>query len=249
MNSELVPTPVVDKNGRLTTVHKHGTVAGRRAASFPAPHVPAVPLPSREDIISGIMDQIREMDFIFSEYEAKEIRSYLEERTPEFLSKAGAVFRSPKSAVIAGKLIRGLETPTLINEAVLYMPQMEYRGFWETVHLIKTLHGYYPGLPKADDYSEVDQSVQDRCLALLKVTCAARHMGQTDKALKATTVGRNNRDRAYVLRDERLISLLLEQPQRADEIVRIIAERGTAEFGVIHAVLNAESVALSDGTL
>ena len=247
--NNLIPTPIVDKNGRLTTVHKRQEVAGKENITLPSPVV-TEPKRSKQDMISGIIEEMREMDLCWDGDETESATSTLGGySTSSLLMVEDALQKDAESASLAGLLVNAGESQVLVSEALLYMPQMVYKVFWDAVRQVKTLHGFYPTLPPCDDYSKADEYVQQQCAALLKVTSAVDTMARDgNQTMKMTAVG-NKSDRVAILSDSRLIEYVIDHPQSADQIVDLIEDRGVSDYRVIHAVLHSESLALSNGML
>ena len=250
MTNPLVPTPVVDKNGRLTTVYKRQEVSGRDGSVLPSPVVTELKR-AKQDIISGIVEEMREMNLCWNDDEIESITHTLNGYAiASLLMVEDALQKDAESASLVGLLIQAEEEQEFVSEALLYMPQMGYKGFWDAARQVKTLHGYYPTLPPCDDYSKADEYVQQQCAALLKVTAAVDTMARDgNQTMKMTAVGNKNLDRVAILSDSRLIEYVIDHPQSADQIVALIADRGVSDYRVIHSVLHSESVALSSGML
>jgi hypothetical protein len=251
MTSNLTPTPVVDKNGRQTTVYKRAEGSVKYATVIPAP---VVVDPAQDEIdakVNWIIDEIDESVHLSDQEDREAVRSTLETYSPEFLIKVEEALQHLETVTIASLLIAAGESESLVSEALTFMPQMEVVRFHESLNLVKSLHrDYYPGLPKVKDYGVADDHVQSQCIAILKISLAMkRYSDDRDGDLRMVDVGTENIDRAAIMADQRMIALVLERPDEADLIVDTIRERGTGEFGVIHAVLSNEAIALSSGTL
>lgn len=249
MTQHLVPTAIVDKNGRLTTVHRRAASSVPKPSDFPSP-VPRLAERSKQEIIPGIIDELNELKMIDAG-DVEYLTEKLDEYTLDFLVRAEAALQeSPEMSSLVGLLIESGADEFHINEAIRFFPEMESRDFWDALRLIKTLHGYYPSLPEEDDYSKASPAVQSQCSALLKVTSAVRLSTRDERGtMRMISVGDKNFDRVAILNDERMIALVLDNPEQAERIIEIITDRGSAEFGMVHAVLHAESLALASGTL
>lgn len=251
MTNNLIPTPVVDKNGRQTIVYKRSEGSVRPTTGFPAPLATNSTQDEIEARTNRIIDEIGESVHLADQEDREMVRSTLETYSPEFLIKVEEALQHLETVTIASLLIAAGESEPLVNEALTFMPQMEVVGFHESFRLVKSLHrDYYPGLPKVKDYGVADDHVQSQCLAILKVSLAMkRHSDDRDGDLRMVDVGTENIDRAAIMADQRMIALVLERPDKVDLIVDTIRDRRTGEFGVLHAVLNNEAIALSSGTL
>jgi hypothetical protein len=251
MTNNLIPTPVVDKNGRQTTVYRRAEETVSHATGIPAPMVAAPVQDEVEKRINRIIDEIGESVSLADQEDREAIRSTLETYSPEFLIEVEEALQHLETVTIASLLIAAGESEPLVNEALTFMPEMEVVGFHESFRLVQSLHrDYYPGLPKVENYGAADDHLQSQCLAILKVSLAMkRHSDDRDGDLRMADVGRRNIDRAAIMADQRMIALVLERPNDVDLITDTIKERRTGEFGVIHAVLSNEAIALSSGTL
>lgn len=251
MASNLIPTTVMDKNGKQTTVYRRAEEQNNRAAVIPAPMSVSKARGERAARIDGIIDEIAESVTISGDVERGYIRSTLEGYSPHFLIKVEDALQHIETVTIASTLIQSGESQSFVSEALTFMPQMEVVGFYESLRLVQSLHkDYYPGLRKVEDYGAADKHLQSQCLAILKVSLAMkRHSEDRNGDLRMVDVGTEQIDRAAIMADQRMIALVLENPDKVDLIVNAIKERRTGEFGIIHAVLNNEALALSSGTL
>jgi hypothetical protein len=251
MTNNLIPTPVVDKNGKQTTVYRRADEIASRTTGIPAPMAVAPSQGEMDARIDWIIDEIAESVSIAYEEERNSIRSTLEAYSPEFLIRVEDALQHIETVTVASTLISSGESQSLVSEALTFMPQMEVRGFYESLRLVQSLQkDYYPGLRKVEDYGVADEHLQSQCLALLKVSLAMkRHSEDRSGDLRIVDVGRENLDRVPIMADQRMIALVLEHPAKADLIVDTIKERRTGDFGVLHAVINQEAIALASGTL
>lgn len=241
----------MDKNGKQTTVYRRAEAPGSHAAHIPAPVV--VPR-GRDEVaeqIDRIIDEIDESVAISGEGERGRIKSTLESYSPNFLSVVEESLQHLETVTIASVLIQNGESQSLVSEALTFMPQVETERFYERLRVVQSLHSdYYPGLRKVEDYGVADKHLQSQCLAIFKVTLAMKqHSEDRSGDLRMAGVGPEKVHRAAIMSDQRMIALVLEKPEKADLIVDTIRERRTGDFGVIHAVVNQEAIALSSGTL
>lgn len=123
--------------------------------------------------------------------------------------------------------------------------------------LLNGLH-YYSQLPQTEDYSTADQQTQQQVHALLTV---GHKLGeeQYDRLSTALNGGPEtfelpleyvdpNHGSNKVAGDD-LINLILEYPQRADQIADIIIERNTSDVALIRSIVTSSTPSLSNGTL
>lgn len=249
MNNNLVPSPIVDKNGRYTTVYRRMDEPASTAVGIPAPIVSGVSEREIEARVKRIMDEVSEIVSFFDEVAYEEAESTVRAYSPELLVRIEDAFQELETSTIAALLIQDGEDEAMVSEFIEYVPDLNgIDNFFEAKRAVMSLRGdFYPGLPESADYGSAESHVKEQCHALMKVTSALK----TEEAgeLRLVTLSAEPNERAWIIADQRLISLVLERPQDVDLIVKTIKEKHTGDFGVMHAVLHAESLPLADGSL
>ena len=252
MNQPLIPTPVVDKNGRLTTVHKRNDLGASSDISIPAPIVAIPEQPSKKKLVGKLADRIDDILCLDDPEQKDYLVENLTEYDHDFLVKLDGLGDS----WLAATLVNDHEPAIMINETLAFVDGIKAYSTPDAIDLVRTLHSY-PLLGKYRDYSLAPQEVQDQCVRLLRVADAMR-CHSSDNLERGLRILQDDElddtrnpslDSSYLLSDERMIQGILDDPAFADRAITVIKERGTSHYDAIVAVLNHEQVALSDGVL
>jgi hypothetical protein len=236
----LVPTPTVDKNGKLTTVYRRQEDTAGKGRVLPAPVVARNP------------DLIRNVSFLLTSAASepaikmnasKQIAGYSSELlqrihdaiTDETLEKHE---QDMLKANFLHKIGSGSTLPS-VEEAVLFFPLMTGLRKNSANEVISSLR-CYPQLPKSSNYAREREDVQKKCSAIVRVMGMIYLLPQRDFRFERGS---------YVFSDDRLTDLVLEFPERADEIGTIIVERRSFDPDMIRSVLTTDASALGSGIL
>lgn len=122
-----------------------------------------------------------------------------------------------------------------MNEMLCFMwPLLSRFNIWYLVATIPATLRAYKSLPPMDDYSKTADAVRDQYAALLNVTItiSGEFLGETAKSEAFI-----NED--GTIRDQRLIDLLMQHPERGEQIASLIEERQTADFDMISEVASS----------
>lgn len=140
---------------------------------------------------------------------------------------------------------------SMVREALHFMPYVSSMNqLWNVDDgvvplMLRSLHAY-PGLPECADFSVETEAVRDQCAALLVVSNAIlTHTSKDDSNISVARRGNT----VQIIADDRLVRLILDSPDLAEDIASLIETRGTADFGLIENVLTAPSAALREGAL
>lgn len=241
MSKPLIPTPVVDKNGRLTTVHKKAVEAGTGSVTIPAPTFaePSFLERQREIILWSVAGSLR-----MTAKKQEEVKKTISGYSDGFLPKLVEALEDEDRTSATAHLIFHGKDEREVGEMIRFLPSTDITGFTGSFALIKTLHGYYPGLPDAEDYSLASADVQSQCESLLHVTCAVRECSpEWFNWMRRVDV---DDDSTMILKDERLVALALERHDVCLKIVDVIYERESADFDIIGPALSG---VLGEGNL
>lgn len=137
----------------------------------------------------------------------------------------------------------GNQSAADVHEYFIFRPHMNPDlGHIIVSSFISALH-QYPQLPAMENYAEAPAEVQEKVIALLKVTEAvASHPSTNRKSLTDVREG-------VLLSGDNLIQLVLDRPEDADHIARIITERHTTDTAFITTILDSSAPALSHGII
>ena len=133
-----------------------------------------------------------------------------------------------------------------VHEFLVFRPYLDekiYRG--AVLKAIKGIHTYAQ-LPVADNYAEADDDVQEKVIAMLRVTERMIFAYDTyyDKSYPiAFSRG------ATVLVGNDLIRLVIANPSKAEIISQTLIERGTSGVSLLESVIRDDVQSLSRGIL
>lgn len=274
-NRNLVPTPIVNKNGVRTTVHKKVTLAPSAAVTLPSPAIAtgsAVLSPEgRTEAITMINDKVKESQSL-NEWNPKKW-SY---------GDLGTTLRSCSDAVIIAIRDLLLVDPrgflqreerddflfalaqknekvsgTTIHEYITYAEHLRGTPMSTKVDLIKGLHSYHQ-LPAMQDYSDADQETAVSVITLLSVTKSLYSLDLMKNlfasSIQKTSAGNHipvTSDDGDIVRltDNNLVTLLIERPEAASEIKAIITGKGIIDGNLIREMLDSETPSIRDGLI
>jgi hypothetical protein len=255
MNGNLIPTPVVNKNGVRTTVYKREVGEGAsRGKGIPAPSRTTV---KRSDREYGVEEKITAEcsgSLGNSGFDANLLRHYLRGYSEETLSRLEEAFREPQSddertykhtlSIIMGRGCKEEYLNDLMsflpNNLRLARPLRSIRYYYELQHL------------PVGKISEDDETYE-RVLALVRTTEQARvslNLMYGDVPVGAALVGITEAPdyECFVFRDERVTKLVLDNPDREHLIRKVIADRSSVDYEVLREALDIGS-AMGNGSL
>lgn len=254
INPNLVPTLTVDVNGRTTTVHKK-PMTGALNAAIPAPAVREPRPKGRDEIIEGVITALWRLSGPVGDYEAHQIRLVVSDHTTEFITRVVEISEGEDTDLALGVVqhISAGEVEPLINEVIHFHKLSGGTSYWDSSALVRTL-GQYSALEMNEDLSKTDDLVQQQCLAIMKaasvIDTESRHDKKDDShplEYLPTHYGRN----MPIIKDESILELIMEQPESAEEIARIVAEHGDSETdaGFVIGIMQGINPALAEGGL
>jgi hypothetical protein len=271
-SNNLVPTPIVNKNGVRTTVHKKTNPASTATAILPAPGITtdsAVLSPKgRIEIIKTINSTVKEYQSLngwnpkkwsygdlgttlhsCSDTAIIAIRDLLLTDPKGFLQREERddfLFAlAQKDEKVSG---------TTVHEYVTYREHLKSCTMPTKIKLIKGLHSYTQ-LPAMENYSDAAPETKTSIIALLSV---AKNLYRSDliKDLLSpatnSTVSKapvSSNDGPLRLTDNNLVALLIERPEAADEITIIITEKGISDGELIRDMIESDTPSIRDGLL
>lgn len=255
MNNNLVPTTVVDKNGRLTTVHRKPASPATSAHTIPSPVLSHVET-QRESIVRLVVHSSK----LANEKMVTKVIETVASFSPEHLPHVKAALEDENLVRGISHVIRWGGSERHVREAIRFLPHFGERRWIAGLGLVRSLHGFkkdstemrYSGLPLVDDYSAADEKTQLQCEALLKVTRAIDDCPYKDSHQWLTSVeigdeySKHHFTQTAVIEDERLVRLTLERYEDVALIVDAIMSRKTADYDVIGPMMEN---ALGEGNL
>lgn len=237
----LEPTRTVDKNGRLTTVYKKKSSGSKSLLTVPMPK-PLVMQVDRQRIVS---DFDAHFESVGMSVGARGIMmGALEDYSDELLGKLDEARSdlAPGLRLVGTSLSRG-ETENDLSEQLYFFRELDGSMYYAARHLVDSLH-HYPQLPASVDYSKESDEVRAQCSALIAVGRVSSNLGGygVDEVFDSSKG-------EYVLRDERLVELVLAHSDKAVLISDFIRSRRTLDVDVLTEFVSSESKALSTGLL
>lgn len=248
-NPDLVPTLIVDVNGRTTTVHKR-TDGYRSASQFPAPSFQG----KREQLIASVGSFLEEALPIMEDdaqyrqmltYSRNSIKTYPDELLEKIIASSEEDERSRRAV---GRLIRIRAKPEILDECLTFFPQVPLHP--QTSEAAIRALRLYPQLPSCDNFAKADERTQKQCIALVTVTSIMDvdfELIHPD-ALEWHECG-DDANMYPVIKDQRIVNLLMERPEAAQRIADFIKERHTSDFDLIEAMLQSAHSAFDEGAL
>lgn len=244
----LVATPTVDKNGRLTTVHK-------RADAGSAKTVPAIPKVSLSSSPEENSKNVVESAFHTDVQGVK--------MPPNIREKMMATL-NPNTLPLMEKMLReygggmtGFRKATdysaanrsfaLLNSYMALMDESQDKDRDRQLHTLYTLCGLQLSRPGKTqiDIADPDDPKAEGARAYVKAIADYLDTG----LVIAERVPKKASQTAYVFLDREVGTLIIERPDRADEIVDLYRKHGMFDRGLFEAALDSDAQALNDGVL
>jgi hypothetical protein len=242
----LVPTRTVDKNGRTTTVHVKPSAVrnGSLLSVVPVPSAPGHREIDREKLVEGLVDEWQS-----SRYDddlRNRLRDTLSMYSDELLERlTNEALESFPALWMRHSVSRGL-AESQINEQLEFFPIISNgESHYIAKNMIWSLHGY-PDLLASDDFSKAGEKTKQQCRALLLVTDAMNNGAFGDVFKDEQPI--------FILKDERLVKLVINHSDKVEMIVDFIRDRskvfsGSLDTGLLADMIASESLAVSAGLL
>lgn len=265
MNQNLVPTPIVNKNGVPTTVHKKAPqLATNSAAAVPAPSLKQKPRTPTTTMTPEQRAQSIELFVMLSNQGMPLERPSADNKLREGLNKY--------SDELLVKLLTHAQKDDTSNGAFLLAVEgktEEYMHTYLALHgdkydlIFETGRGYSFNLPEAVDslaeYTQLPYEHSDdyyqKAIALTGVVAAIQYKipyeenGQAANAQYLSYSPAPDSKWTARLSNNYLVDFILERPDQWEEIADIITTRHTQDPDVIQPILDYEVSAMRDGTL
>jgi hypothetical protein len=249
MTRNLHPTPITDKNGKQTTVHKKAQPLPTAAESS----IPAPSLPVKKDLIevrqsaearvTELYDKHHDSSVDYSSYLHREIQQYSE----RILNSIDLATRNDDdlSRGVVEEIVNG-EDHALINAAIHYYRESGSTDYFRTALDVRALVTYSP-LQKHRDLGDVDEHTQKQCLALMRFS----HLIDTLPASPSPFLAYVPYDsfEMRLIKDESLIELIANRPDDVEMIAGIVLQYGTTNSAVISGVMAGMHPAVAEGYL
>lgn len=224
-SSDLTPTPIVDKNGRQTTVHKrHNAVSTSTAlAALKPPAASSAYHIDRLSMYAPVEYMLKE-ELILKDRRLsnEQIGEMLDDLHPDTLLKLETIKNDFEGGYfVVQQAIHesavGASVAPMNNLALFYdgVPEHEHerRRYMAYVNGL----GNSPGFDDDEDFSKSPESVQRAMKAVFKVT-----LGVTREHYRTSNIGGSM---WTYLSSNALVSLIMDRPDDAERIIAILADR------------------------
>lgn len=239
----LVPTPTVDKNGKQTTVYRSAAPSAQKK-KVPAPVPPSVNSLDEDTALVMKMLGLKGNDA------RRQVLSVLWQFPAPFrLTLQGFLRQKDRELAthIAG-MIHSNEGQTTIRECDSLLRAIDVPDLELGTALVKSLR-HCNELEWAGDYSVTDDELRAKCIALMNVTAAVVEVAPDmwpALVLVPNTTGDMD---SPIIRDKLLVRAVLEQPEEAPAITKVIRDSGLTSYRPIRAILDGVAAPLVDGVL
>lgn len=244
----LIPTATVDKNGRQTTVHKRMDAGGPgRAMNIPQPVIQAQPADNCKLIVTAGF----EAD-IYAVKMSDNVREKMMDTLDQFtLTRAENTLRESNTALKhfrkATYWCAQNRNFAVVNSLTLLTEESEDKSATHQERILLALMGVQhirgPKTPEID-LTNPDDDRAEGARALVKM---AVERGFPEGLI--SMIGPKKDQNAIVFIDQGVGNLIMDRPDRADEIVDMYQGRKPFDRGLYEAALDNNVRALNDGAL
>jgi hypothetical protein len=258
-NSNLTPTVVSDKNGKITTVHKRQDSAAVPVSNVPAPVISESmsPLPSKAVLARRVVDKLEYPTLHMEPVRAK-IKKWVDRSTPAQLAvldeAVGWAFgdcSEYEQSVITG-ILNPLATTRGDTQAIdeLLALREAFCSDWaeKTEPGIYTdmLEGFVYGIRDEKNRSKPldlsDEGVNRQNIALLRFAYELMERAKTPEYLPTTeyVLDEHTQAAAYVYKSDDLKALICQYADRVDDLISLALDNDTTDAHRLRALLEHE---------
>jgi hypothetical protein len=242
--NHLITEVRVDKNGVPVTRHVKPLASSANKAAPPVPAVPDAVRESREYAMQVIMEH----SMGFGSGLMEEVLESFSDDTMVLI--AGAVGEDDDQVFPeeAAALIGYSGNETEIREYMAFSPGLrDDDDFESTLDYIHGLHTY-PKLSRIEDLALTDEDTRKSCHTLLKAAVLFHEDEERGHPAAGKTFIEKRGREFPVVGNQQLVSLILKHPDRGDDILRFIAERGFRTVTALREMLSDDiHTAVMDG--
>lgn len=270
-NPDLVPTVIVDVNGRTTIVHKlrklFGGSSGASASRFPAPVAsPESRLLSEDAPLPVVVKSLMKMlPLPEDKSDVKILKNFLSNNFPveslrwfaEVISRDGSLADGVRDHLVSAQFnvdfagrIDGEKLEREIRKNAFFYPLLGIDDYAEVKSLVWSLN-MTSKFRNVDDFSTLSEDKRDRCVA----TMVAAH--ELERNYPA--VGQHPTHPVYTpsllhggtgkLLKEPLYSFVFDNPDEVAQIVDAVIEHKTMDPSVLRGLMTGIAAPLAEGTL
>lgn len=243
--SHLVPTPIVDKNGKPTTTYTKPSQTAAKKLAMPSPVVPSLKDRQIDDIVVHVAGSMS-LDEM-SQYD--DIRQLLSDYPDILIKRIADAISEQKLPYITAALIGNKSRAATVEEALTFHRYMDTDSPDQAWCVMRGLH-HYAQLPKVDDFSLTDEATQKQVIALIIATEIMDNdwYFNSSKGLPLGMIDTPD-GKIEIINDPKIVDLLMERPERAAQIADIIVERKSTDIDLIVNILNMQNSDIAEGVL
>lgn len=244
----LTPQYRTDKNGRVVLRHVRADQQ-LSGTSFPPPAMPGST--GSDALVRNVMALVGPKLIAESrnspdevEAEAKATLSSYPDEVLVLLERAlKSASRSSRAALC--RMIQRKADPIRVHECARFLPDLWSEQAMNSLDSILSLHEYSQ-LPDVPNFALADEKTQQQCIALMNVTetVDGYHDFVMDMPMRWVGV-----DSLPVITDEKLVDLVLANPDKARMITEFIADRKSLDYEQLKELVETDSPSLSSGLL
>jgi hypothetical protein len=273
MKNSLVATPIVNKNGVRTTVYKRGEKVTVNKASLPAPtsiapHTTELTSAERAVILNDITTRYSKKRYplIGLTLDHKNplvmpFRETLEKYSNDLIAKLHANVQSTEGGKGAFFLIdKASSEERLTNYLALFESGQNHERIFETgrgysFNLLDALNSLstYPQLQyeNTENYYQQITALTGVVTAIQSEIPTERHWDDhsNGRLISYTPNPEYGRQQLARLTSDDLIDLILEQPERWEQIADIVVARSSDDVRLVRSILNSDASAIAEGKL
>ena len=260
----LVPTPIVNKNGVRTTVHKRAHEPNKQLLNLPAPVVPFATAKEALVRVKNAIDAVYSTEDFrgYGISEADVLKHRLQKYTPAVIMAYDKAIKEHRRQGYEHLLISALHQRVPADKSGYLLFIAQHDKDQDTVWAYRTNGTYnhqyaeerYNGIKSLEGQFEFDipYSVYEtddmRSLQIISaLITATTKMYEADDTKGISHI--SSPGEGYTLNNDGLIELIVQRPEDAERIADIAIARDNPEASIIEEVLDAEQPALSDGLL
>jgi hypothetical protein len=246
-HNPLVATPTVDKNGRITTVHKRADAGGTKASSS----IPKVSLAAPpQDDAKKVVEAAFHTDVKSVKMSANVREKMMATLHPDTLPLMEKMLREHNDGIFVFRKATDWSADSrsfaLLNSYMALADESGVSDRDNLLHILYSLRGVQQARPgRAQiDITDPDDPKAEGARALAKALIDNAESGLV-RYQSLTAKGQA----AYAFVDYEVGTLIIDRPDRADEIVDLYRSHGMFDRGLFEAALDSDAKALNAGVL
>lgn len=269
-NPDLVPTVIVDVNGRTTIVHKLRNLFSSSKSQATASRIPAPVTKGAVVLKSALVDELmRSVSMAAGLTDKSDIERLGKNLHANFSEDALCFFcrvmaREDGFSVGAAKQIAGWNFPyesdgvidnnglevTIRNNALFY-PILGVEDYDELYGLVRGTQNTYQDADEEHDFRSLDKRGIEQCAALMMTTKKLNEQYPLPLSDDGHPVKRYLYGGAKVwsLRSRQLYSLVMDRPEDMDKIVEMVVKHRTTNRASLNGLLMGIDAPLAEGAL